>query len=57
MIKILFDTQKNDLEYQFTQGMWYEQLGITKVLFDTQTNSRTHDTQYHKPERGKQKFY
>ena len=57
MTKVLFDTQKNDLEYQFTQGMWSEQPGMTKVLFDTQTNSRMHDMQYHKPERGKQNFY
>ena len=33
--KILFNTQDNDLTYQFTQGMWSEEPGMTKVLFDT----------------------
>ena len=33
--KILFNTQKSDLTYQFTQGMWSENPGMTKVLFDT----------------------
>ena len=35
MIKILFDIQENSLKYQFTQGMWFGELGMTKVLFDT----------------------
>ena len=35
MANVLFDNQKNNRKYQFTEGMWYEELGITKVLFDT----------------------
>ena len=33
--KVLFNTQKSNLTYQFTQGMWFEESGMTKVLFDT----------------------
>ena len=33
--KILFNTQKSNLTYQFTQDMWYEEPSMTKVLFDT----------------------
>ena len=33
--KVLFNTQKSNLTYQFTQGMWSEESGMTKVLFDT----------------------
>ena len=33
--KVLFNTYKDILEYQFTQGMWSEEPDITKVLFDT----------------------
>ena len=36
MTKVLFDIQINNLKYQFTQGMWSEEPGMTKVLFDTQ---------------------
>ena len=39
MTNILFYTQENSLEYQFTQGMWFKKLGMTKVLFDTQESS------------------
>ena len=35
MTKVLFDTQQNNLKYQFTQGMWSDKLGMTNVLFDT----------------------
>ena len=38
MTKVLFDTQKNDRKYQFTQGKWSEEPGMTNVLFDTQKN-------------------
>ena len=34
MTKILFDTWKNNLKYQFTQGMWSKESGMTKNLFD-----------------------
>ena len=33
--KILFNTQKSNLTYQFTQGIWSKESGMTKVLFDT----------------------
>ena len=33
--KILFNTQKSNLTYQFTQDMWSEEPSMTKVLFDT----------------------
>ena len=33
--KIQFHTQKSNLTYQFTQGMWFEEPDTTKVLFDT----------------------
>ena len=36
--KVLFNIQKNNLKYQFTQGMWSEEPDITKVLFNTQKN-------------------
>ena len=40
--KVLFNTQKNDLTYQFTQGMWSEDPGMTKVPFDTQIDVKEH---------------
>ena len=33
--KILFNTQKSNLTYQFTQGMWSKESHMTKVIFDT----------------------
>ena len=36
MTKILFNTQKDVIEYQFTQSMWSGEKGMTKVLFNTQ---------------------
>ena len=33
--KVLFNAQKSDLTYQFTQGMWSKEPSMTKVLFDT----------------------
>ena len=33
--KILFNTQKSNLTYQFTQAMWSKEPSMTKVLFDT----------------------
>ena len=39
MTKVLFNTQKNELEYQFTQGMWSEEPGMTNVLFDIRISS------------------
>ena len=39
MIKVLFNTQTNNLKYQFTQGIWSEEAGMTKLLFDTQQNN------------------
>ena len=33
--KVLFNTQKSDLTYQFTQGIWSKEPDMTKVLFDT----------------------
>ena len=35
IVKVLFNTQKSNLTYQFTQYMWSEELGMIKVLFDT----------------------
>ena len=35
MTNVLFNTKENSLEYQFTQGMWSEELDMTNVLFDT----------------------
>ena len=43
IVKVLFNTKIDDLKYKFTQGMWFEKPDMTKVLFDIQTNSRTHD--------------
>ena len=37
--KVLFNTQKNSVKYQFIQGMWSEEPTIAKVLFNTQKNS------------------
>ena len=37
--KVLFNTQKSNLTYQFTQDMWSEDPGMTKVLFDTWNNN------------------
>ena len=33
--KVLFNTQKSNLTYQFTQCMWSEEPRMTKILFDT----------------------
>ena len=38
--KVLFNTKKNSLKYQFAQGMWSKKPGMIKVLFDTQENDR-----------------
>ena len=35
IVKVLFNNQKSDLTYQFTQGMWSKEPVMTKVLFDT----------------------
>ena len=40
MTKVLFNTQTNNQEYQFTQGMWSEKPGMTKVLFNIQTSNK-----------------
>ena len=37
--------------------MWSKEPGMTKVLFDTYIDSRTHDTQYSKPKCGEESFY
>ena len=37
--KVLFNTQRNNLTYQFTQGIWFEEPGMTKVLFNTQKDA------------------
>ena len=37
--KVLFNTQKNNLTYQFTKSMWSEELGMTKILFDTKKDA------------------
>ena len=29
-----------NLQYQFTQGMWFEESSMANVLFDTQLNNR-----------------
>ena len=34
IVKVLFNTQKSNLTYQFTQGMWSEEPRMTKILFD-----------------------
>ena len=34
--KILFNTQIDIIEYQFTQTMWFGESGMTKFLFDIQ---------------------
>ena len=39
-MQVLFDTYVNSLKYQLTQGMWSEDPGMTKVLFDTQIDVR-----------------
>ena len=43
--KVLFNTYKNILEYQFTQVMWSEKLDMIKILFDIQqiVERVTHD--------------
>ena len=43
--KVLFNTQKYILEYQFTQVMWSEKLDMIKILFDIQqiVERVTHD--------------
>ena len=53
MTKILFDTQENNLEYQFIQGIWSEETGMTEILFDIQTNSRKRGAHCNKPKYGK----
>ena len=35
MTKVLFNTQTNNKKYQFTQGMRFEESGMTKILFNT----------------------
>ena len=35
MTKVLFNTQEDVIKYQFTQSMWSEESGMTKVLFNT----------------------
>ena len=35
MTMVLFNSQTNNKEYQFTPGMWPEEPGVTKILFDT----------------------
>ena len=32
---VLFNIQKSNFTYQFTQGLWSEEPSMTKVLFDT----------------------
>ena len=34
--KVLFNIQIDVIEYQFTQGMWFGESNMTKVLFDIQ---------------------
>ena len=43
--KVLFNTYKNILEYQFTQDMCSEKLDMIKILFDIQqiVERVTHD--------------
>ena len=43
--KVLFNTYKDILEYQFTQVMWSEKLDMIKILFDIQqiVERVTHD--------------
>ena len=45
MTKILFNTQIDVIEYQFTQGMQSEESDMTNVLFDIQqiVERMTHD--------------
>ena len=45
MTKVLFNTQKDVIEYQFTQGMQTEKSDMTNVLFDIQqiVERMTHD--------------
>ena len=57
MTNVLFDTYKNNLEYQFTEGMWFEETGMIEVLFDIQTNSRKHGAHCNKPKYGQESFY
>ena len=57
MTKVLFDTQENNLEYQFTQDMWSKETGMTEVLFDIQINSRKHGTHCNKPKYGEEIFH
>ena len=39
IVKILFNTQKNSLKYQFIQGMWSEESDMIKIMFDTLQNN------------------
>ena len=39
MTKVLFNTQKDVIEYQFTQGMQTKESDMTNVLFDIQNNN------------------
>ena len=34
IVKVLFNTQKSNFIYQFTQGMWSDEPGMTKTLID-----------------------
>ena len=44
IIKVLFNISIDNFKYQFTQGMWFEESGMTNVLFDIQTNRRAYNT-------------
>ena len=37
--------------------MWFGKLGMTKVQFDIQANSRSQETQYNIPKCGKDSFH
>ena len=39
IVKVVFNTQKSNLTYQFIQGMWSEESGMIKVLFNTWSNN------------------
>ena len=57
IIKVLFNISIDNFKYQFTQGMWFEESGMTNVLFDIQTNSRAYNTYCNKPKYGKDNFH
>ena len=35
MTKVLFNTYKDVIKYEFLQNMWSKEPGMTKVLFNT----------------------